>query len=269
MIPLAMAMEKQWVCWRTESRHGKPTKVPYDPMRGDKASSTDPATWSTLAVAEVRKLIGKYDGIGFVFRSGGGLFGIDLDGCIHEGEVAPWAMRILDGFKTYAEISPSGTGIKLFGRAAFDRQGKTKWMAPPGGEGKRPRIEVYGWGRYFAVTGEAFTDLPVADCSGPLEELLKELWPPPKVIRIGVPGVNQRAIRRAHRYVAKVPPTVCGSGICESTTCALACTLTEFGLAMDDAYPILAEWAAKSTHGWSEQALRRKLDFAKMKCHAA
>jgi hypothetical protein len=35
---------KQWVCWRTEERDSKPTKVPYSPLTGRRADSTDSKT---------------------------------------------------------------------------------------------------------------------------------------------------------------------------------------------------------------------------------
>ena len=38
---------RQWLCWRIEERDGKPTKVPYSPLTGKKASATDPQTWAS------------------------------------------------------------------------------------------------------------------------------------------------------------------------------------------------------------------------------
>ncbi len=35
---------RQWLCWRLEERDGKPTKIPYSPLTGSKASITDPKT---------------------------------------------------------------------------------------------------------------------------------------------------------------------------------------------------------------------------------
>jgi putative DNA primase/helicase len=42
---------RQWLCWRTEERDGKPTKVPYDPSTGEKAESTNPSTWTSYEKA--------------------------------------------------------------------------------------------------------------------------------------------------------------------------------------------------------------------------
>ena len=38
---------RQWLCWRSEERDGgKPTKIPYSPLTGQRASSTTPETWA-------------------------------------------------------------------------------------------------------------------------------------------------------------------------------------------------------------------------------
>jgi primase-polymerase (primpol)-like protein len=42
---------RQWLCWRIEGRDGKPTKVPYSPLTGEKASTTDPETWASYSEA--------------------------------------------------------------------------------------------------------------------------------------------------------------------------------------------------------------------------
>jgi putative DNA primase/helicase len=57
----------QWVCWRLEERDGKPSKIPYSPLTGKRASSTNPATWASYSEAVAAYKEGDYDGIGFVF----------------------------------------------------------------------------------------------------------------------------------------------------------------------------------------------------------
>ena len=47
------------------------------------------------------------------------LAGLDLDSCLSgDGALAPWAQSILDVAPSYTEISPSGTGVKVFFLAA-------------------------------------------------------------------------------------------------------------------------------------------------------
>jgi hypothetical protein len=66
------------------------------------------------AVAVAKRRV---DGIGFVFN-GDGIAGVDLDGCRNPetGAIAPWAQRIIDDFASYTEVSPSGTGVKIYFR---------------------------------------------------------------------------------------------------------------------------------------------------------
>src|SRR4051812_21449762 len=82
-IPGQLAERPQWVCWRTERREGKPTKVPYTPGTERRASSTDLMTWRTFedALAAYERGEPPYDGIGFVFCSADCYVGIDLDDC--------------------------------------------------------------------------------------------------------------------------------------------------------------------------------------------
>jgi len=90
------------------------------------------------------------DGVGLVL--GEDLQGIDLDDCRELGteKLSPLAQEILARVNAYAEVSPSGTGIKLFGRFGFARSHV------------KPGLELYAAGRYFAVTGQSLpghTDL--------------------------------------------------------------------------------------------------------------
>jgi putative DNA primase/helicase len=74
---------RQWVCWRIEERDGKPTKVPYSPLTGRRADSTDPQTWASYdEVVNAYREHGHH-GIGFVFTPEDGLCGVDLDKCLN------------------------------------------------------------------------------------------------------------------------------------------------------------------------------------------
>jgi hypothetical protein len=70
---------------------------------------------------------------------------------------------------TYGEVSPSGTGLKLFGVGAL-----------PGRGLHTPRVELYDQARYFAVTGHRLPGLPEApqDCQVPLARLYEMLTGP-------------------------------------------------------------------------------------------
>jgi Primase C terminal 2 (PriCT-2) len=151
-IPSELRERRQWVCWRFEMVEGKPRKVPYDP-KGEgrfKAKSNAPTTWSAFEVAlEYYRSFG-LSGVGFVFTDDDPFVGIDLDLCrnAETGELELWAAKIVRDLDTYTEVSPSGTGVKLFLKAKLARSLKTK------------HVEVYSSGRYFAYTGHKLDSAP-------------------------------------------------------------------------------------------------------------
>src|SRR5713101_6976808 len=77
-IPQELRDLSQWVCWKLVQKKGapKPTKVPVQPNCRP-ASTTDPRTWSTFD--QVVAAAPRFSGIGFVFKKGQGLVGIDFD----------------------------------------------------------------------------------------------------------------------------------------------------------------------------------------------
>ncbi len=135
------------VLWRGESRGtGKATKVPYqviNPRR--KASSTDPATWSTFAGAV--GALDQADGIGVVLTDT--ISCIDLDRVIDEtGVLDVRAQTIVDRCDSFTEISPGGRGLHVFVLGRVPRALKGD------------QIEIYSTDRYIAVTGHRWPGTP-------------------------------------------------------------------------------------------------------------
>lgn len=130
-------------------------KRPLTP-RGRPASSTDPRTWSP------HKALDGMDRKGFVLN-GDGIVCLDLDHCLVDGQLTDRGAEILARCPaTYVEVSLSGTGLHIWGRAEVPK-------------GRRlPGVEVYGTGRYIAVTGKRFGRCPstLADLSGVVAWLL-------------------------------------------------------------------------------------------------
>jgi hypothetical protein len=161
--------EPVWVAWKLGTRHGKLTKLPYNPKTGEWAESDNPATWSTRDVSETWTAANKGAGVGVMFGHDVGdayLAGADLDSCRDKdtGEIEPWAQAVIDRFQTYCEISPSGTGVKLFFvirptdlpavEAIFGGPGNYgRKFARANGSTHAPAIEIYRGGRFFTVTG--------------------------------------------------------------------------------------------------------------------
>jgi hypothetical protein len=176
VIPLKLREQPQWVCWRWGMRNGKRTKVPVNPHTGCDGDVTDAATLGTIEQALECCARRGLAGIGFAFTRVDLLTGVDLDKCIDPttGAVAPWAEQIVADFATYAEISPSGTGIKLFcvGNLPTEKTGTRRPY-------KTGVVEMYHHGRFFAVTGQIRPDVPsaVEDCQSQLLDLWSRIRP--------------------------------------------------------------------------------------------
>jgi hypothetical protein len=137
--------EKRWVNWKPLTREGKVTKIPFQ-VSGEKASSTNPDTWSTYA--EVKA---KSDNVGIVFTSDQKLLGIDIDHCIENGVIvhseANKIRVLIQTANTYTELSPSKTGLHLMLAVTESLSLVANKHAP---------FECYTIGRYFTVTSEVF-----------------------------------------------------------------------------------------------------------------
>lgn len=123
---------------------------------GRAASSTDPATWSPYAAVEA------LEHRGFVLN-GDGIVCLDLDHCLVNGRLTARGREILARCPgSYVEVSRSGTGLHVWGRGELD------------GGRVLPGVEVYGTGRYIAVTGRRFRRAPLVlgDLTGVLDWLL-------------------------------------------------------------------------------------------------
>ncbi|MFE2747328.1 bifunctional DNA primase/polymerase [Streptomyces scopuliridis] len=141
-VPAELTSRPRWI------RHTA-RKVPIA-VDGGTASSTDPSTWSRYRDAAASSAGA---GLGFVL-DGDGLVCLDLDHCIGpDGEVAGWAQSILDAAgDTWVEVSRSGDGLHIWGRGELQ---SGRRITVNGGS-----VELYGTGRYIAVTGRTHGDTP-------------------------------------------------------------------------------------------------------------
>jgi hypothetical protein len=110
----------QWVIWRLVWENGRWTKPPFrcdDPHRY--ASSSDLNSWSSYETAVAAAAHG--DGISYVLTREDPFAAIDIDHVRDPvtGTIEDWAQRFLDkAAHTYTEVSPSGTGLRIWGSAS-------------------------------------------------------------------------------------------------------------------------------------------------------
>ena len=176
----------RWVAWRNEARDGRTTKIPYVGVR-KLAQADDPTTWVTRAQAETvagALVNGSGGGVGIELGQCGQywLCGVDLDRCrgLASEAIAPWATQVIERFNSYTEVSPSGTGAKIYFlvdpaevpelRRIMGTEHGRQFKRQNGGD-HPPAIELYTSNRYFAVTGESLPDAPAELRPVPLSDL--------------------------------------------------------------------------------------------------
>lgn len=146
-IPQELRERPRWVLWKYVHRAQPDGKKVWAKMPcaidGRAASTNRPETWTTFDDVADTFILGGFDGLGYVL--GDDVQGIDLDDCRNPetGELNELAQEALQKIDGYAEVSPSGTGIKLFSRTNLDGSRADKTAG----------VELYKDNRYFTVTG--------------------------------------------------------------------------------------------------------------------
>ena len=250
-VPPILAALPNWVLWSAD-------KIPLQPS-GQPAKSNDPTTWSTLA--DVLAVEDQFENrIGFMFRESDGLVGIDLDGAVSEGVVAPWALAIVNDFNCYSEFSPSGKGIHVICQGSLpDARGRKIKLNEPATSDKQPAIEIYSNGRYFTFTGDAIGG-EVSPAQDALDRLLQQYWPTaPRTNPTPRPAILSDRITQ---YMRTIEPAVSGQGGHSRTMWAARCLVTGFCLSAEEASVYLAEWNAGCVPPWSEKELAHKISQA-------
>ncbi len=142
-----------FIVWRYSLIDGKRKKPPFHPISFAPASPADKTTWGTLESALSALATGRYQGIGFML-SRSPFTGIDLDHCIREGSMQPWAQEIINALDTYTEYSPSWNKATRTGGVHLLVEGKPK------GSKKTGNIEVYGEKHYLTITTNHLAGTP-------------------------------------------------------------------------------------------------------------
>lgn len=180
-FPQALKEDRRWVCFDAQ-------KHPIDPATGQNAKPNNPATWGTLEAAQAAASRYGLRGVGVLL--GQGLCGIDIDHCRDPdtGVLSDMAREIIAGMQTYAEESPSGTGVHLL----FTGQ-------KPAGACRKSSIglEMYDGGRYFTVTGKALNDLAIEERTAQCAAVHAKYLSKPETPRVPAPAVVWQKVDRS------------------------------------------------------------------------
>lgn len=148
-VPQELKQVNHWCFFKLvpDEKRKKMKKVPFNPHSGGYGASNDEQTWSDFetAVAANEKYNG--NGIGFYFKEP--YVGIDLDDIAGELEryknndyEKNMVFEFIETFKSYSEISISGTGLHIIVKGKI-----------PGDRRRKDNVEIYSSGRFFTVSG--------------------------------------------------------------------------------------------------------------------
>jgi hypothetical protein len=273
-VPRELRKLPQWVGWKEVARSGGPSKVLY---RADSwttpARSNTPGDWVDFDAAGIASDDPRsgFKGVGFVFSEGDPYVGIDFDGCLVAGEVQEWAAPWLERLEAcYQEVSPSGTGIKVWCRGELSGTGGNRRI----GEGGHQGVEIYDRGRFFTVTGDAIAPAPetipdaqevVAELYAWIKERPSQARPaePPPTIPFREATGRWTAEERAVLYLAKVDPAISGRNG-HGTTFRAACAIGPgFDLDPETAYRLIRDhYSPRCQPPWTDEEIRHKVDDA-------
>lgn len=162
-----------WLVWRFEYHEGedKPRKVPYYTngarRSGVQGRPEDRQQLTTFDAARTQAARRGFDGVGFVPMPEFNICALDFDHCITNGWLHPDLEPIVSS--TYAEYSPSGTGVRAFVKGQY---GNSK--SRDGDYG----FEVFSSKGFVTVTGNrlGIVDIlgnadTIADLDGEVREL--------------------------------------------------------------------------------------------------
>ena len=147
-IPAELRAHKAWVCWKVteiDAVTGKFNKIPHYPggakRQGEQGSAADRARLGTFeqAIAAFENNAA-FAGIGLAMLPDLGLVAFDADKCRHDGVLRQDVTNLIE--LTYAEVSPSETGIRAFWKGAADN-----------GNNKEQGFELYAEKQFVTVTG--------------------------------------------------------------------------------------------------------------------
>ncbi|MBX9681415.1 MAG: hypothetical protein K2X38_21890 [Gemmataceae bacterium] len=190
------------------------------------------------------------------------------------------AQAVIEAIGSYTEVSPSGTGFKIFARGELPPESRCsiKEFFGPG-----TKIEFFDHDRYFAVTGHhlAGTPLEVCEVQDAISALMAEALAVHKANEAAKqkrPQANYRTdgdtshttleekIKRGRAWLAKCQPAIANQGGHNQTFRASRAIVHGLDLgASDTAFSLLSEWNLLCDPVWCDRDLWHKIHEADIK----
>ena len=170
-IPPELKGHKCWLLYKVteiNSTTGKFNKIPFYPYsrkkrqgsQGDTADLANLGTWDEAMTAFNSDR--SFAGVGIGVLPCWNIVALDVDHCVANDKVRDDVALMVD--ETYSEISPSGTGIRAFWR------GEAK-----NGKNNTGGFELYHSSQFVTITGNWFTDGPIAPLTAAKRSQLEAL----------------------------------------------------------------------------------------------
>jgi primase-polymerase (primpol)-like protein len=152
-IPAELKSLNNWLVWRwaKDKKKARWSKPPINARTLETCDGTAPENLSVFqtAITAYQNKENRLDGIGLALTPALGIVAVDLDDCRNHvtGELTGFAQSIVSELNSYAEVSPSGEGLRVFVRGTL-----------PGNKGRKDaekHIELCNDAAYVTVTGIA------------------------------------------------------------------------------------------------------------------
>jgi hypothetical protein len=178
LIPAELKQFHRWGAFELVQTESKLEKKPYSVRTGRRENIYllgNHATYLEACLAVANKKFGVNNAaIGFGIVHCDGLTCLDFDHCVDPvtGEIRPDILKIIREINSYAEFSPSGTGVHIWVKG---------WQMPITRQGiKRGDAEIYSGGRGMTMTGKHVEGTPATlanpDLSGILARIEAGEW---------------------------------------------------------------------------------------------
>lgn len=172
--PLApLAQYAQFVVWRAiwNPERTKWDKVPFSPLTGKGASSTNPADWGTYEQAKAALDRGGYDNVGFVFTDKDPFWFLDIDEAYAGDKWSDLSTQLLGQLAGAAvEVSHSGKALHVIGSGVVD--------IPHGHRNNDLHLDFFTEKRFVALTLTHLTGDAAAPLGPIITQVAGQYFPP-------------------------------------------------------------------------------------------
>jgi hypothetical protein len=194
--------------------------------------------------------INGFDGVGFVFSEDDHFCGVDIDDCIIDGELTEEAQALVDRLGSYTEISPSGTGVKIFGICTKQFKGRNE-----------NGLEYYTNKRFFTFTQNCINCEDLADLTWWFEEKHAGRKEAAGDVRRSEAGGE--VVSRARIYLHGCKPCIQGQGGDGQLFQVASQLVNGFELSKDDAVDLLwNDFNPRCNPPWDYHDIEYKVDCA-------